>query len=144
MIGLQGSRGRWRFALVCLALSVLTALTSIVACTATPRREMRVTATAYNSLPDQTRGDPSLAAWGDRLAPGMKVIAVSRDLISLGLTHRVPVKIEGLPGEYLVLDKLNKRWKARIDIYMGVDEQAARKWGKRQVNISWTIPEAGG
>ena len=143
MIGIHGSRDVRLLALVCLSLVALTALTAIVTCTASKRREMRVTATAYTSLPGQTSGDPALAAWGDRLQPGMKVIAVSRDLIPLGLTHRVPVEIEGLPGEYLVLDKLNKRWKARIDIYMGIDERAALQWGRQQVRISWPSPEPG-
>ena len=100
-------------------------------------RALAVTATAYNSLPEQTDAEPHLAAWGDPLAPGMKVIAVSRDLIPLGLDHRTPVKIEGLPGVYLVLDKMHKRWEKRIDIYMGNDIEAARAWGKRQVEITW-------
>ena len=67
----------------------------------------------------------------------MKVIAVSQDLIPVGLDRRTPVKIEGFPGVYLVLDKMNKRWEKRIDIYMGHDIKAARAWGKRQVEISW-------
>ena len=96
-----------------------------------------VTATAYNSVPEQTDSDPFLAAWGDSLAPGMKVIAVSRDLIPVGLDRHTPVKIEGFPGVYLVLDKMNKRWEKRIDIYMGNDLEAARAWGSRQVEISW-------
>jgi 3D (Asp-Asp-Asp) domain-containing protein len=96
-----------------------------------------VTATAYNSVPEQTNDQPEVTAWGDRLAPGMKVIAVSRDLIPLGLDHRAPVSIEGLPGEYLVLDKMHARWEKRIDIYMGEDVDAARAWGARQVRIRW-------
>ncbi len=96
-----------------------------------------VTATAYNSVPEQTDDDPTVTAWGDQLEPGMKVIAVSQDLIPLGLDHRAPVSIEGLPGEYLVLDKMNKRWEKRIDIYMGADLEAARAWGARQVRIHW-------
>jgi 3D (Asp-Asp-Asp) domain-containing protein len=96
-----------------------------------------VTATAYNSLPEQTDAEPHLAAWGDPITPGMKVIAVSRDLIPVGLDRHTPVKIEGFPGVYLVLDKMNKRWEKRIDIYMGHDLEAARAWGKRQVEISW-------
>jgi 3D (Asp-Asp-Asp) domain-containing protein len=100
-------------------------------------RSLVVTATAYNSLPEQTDDEPHLAAWGDSLAPGMKVIAVSRDLIPAGLDRRTPVKIEGFPGVYLVLDKMNKRWEKRIDIYMGHDLKAAQAWGKRQVEISW-------
>ena len=98
---------------------------------------LKVTATAYNSLPGQTQNDPSLTAWGDRLVPGMKVIAVSRDLIAKGLTHGVKVKIDGMSGSYTVMDKLHKRWKLRIDIYMGKDVQAAKQWGKRKVTIRW-------
>ena len=98
---------------------------------------LKVTATAYNSLPAQTQGDPTLTAWGQKLVPGMKAIAVSRDLLSMGLTRGVKVKIEGRSGAYTVMDKLNKRWKRRIDIYMGTDEKAARQWGKREVTIRW-------
>jgi len=98
---------------------------------------LKVTATAYNSLPDQTQGDPTITAWGDKLLPGMKVIAVSRDLIPMGLTHDVKVRIDGLSGTYIVMDKLHKRWSRRIDIYMGNDVKAAKEWGKREVTIRW-------
>ncbi len=101
-------------------------------------RTLRVTATAYNSLPGQTHGDPTLTAWGDRLEPGMKAIAVSRDLIELGLGHGVEVEIGGLPGVYTVRDKMAKRWRRKIDIYMGEDVDAARRWGRRQVEIRWS------
>jgi len=101
------------------------------------KQTLRVTATAYNSLPGQTQGDPNLTAWGDKLVPGIKAIAVSRDLLSMGLTRGVEVIIKGLPGTYVVMDKLNKRWKLRVDIYMGTDINAARQWGKREVMISW-------
>jgi hypothetical protein len=40
-------------------------------------------------------------AWGDTLEPGMKAIAVSRDLIRLGLVHNTYVTIEALPGRYI-------------------------------------------
>ena len=99
--------------------------------------EMYVTATAYNSLRAQTDDDPSIAAWGDKLEPGMKAIAVSRDLLAMGLTHDVKVWIEGHGGPYLVLDKMNKRWKDRIDVYMGVDKKKALEWGKKRVKIRW-------
>jgi len=100
-------------------------------------QSLTVHATAYNSVWAQTSGDPTLAAWGDRLRPGMKVIAVSRDLLRMGLKHNSRVKIKGLPGYYLVKDKMNKRWKRKIDIYMGRDIQMAREWGKRRVTIIW-------
>jgi 3D (Asp-Asp-Asp) domain-containing protein len=97
----------------------------------------RVTATAYNSVRWQTQGDPTLTAWGDRLEPGMKAIAVSRDLIGEGLTHRTEVRISGLAGVYVVRDKMNRRFTGRIDIYMGKDVAAAREWGRREVDVCW-------
>ncbi len=100
-------------------------------------KTMEVTATAYNSLPWQTLGDPNQTAFGDTLKPGMKVIAVSRDLLDSGLTHQSKVKIEGLPGLYSVSDKMHRRWKRRIDIYMGKDRDSARAWGRRKVDITW-------
>ena len=102
-------------------------------------KTMEVTATAYNSVESQTKkGDPVTTAFGDKLKPGMKAIAVSRDLLQQeGIEHGTKVKIEGLPGRYEVLDKMNKRWEKKIDIYMGTDVQKAKEWGKQQVQISW-------
>jgi 3D (Asp-Asp-Asp) domain-containing protein len=99
-----------------------------------------VTATAYNSLAHQTHAEHSaITAWGDSLKPGMMSIAVSRDLIKQGLTHNKKVKIEGLPGVYKVLDKMNVRWRNRIDIYMGKNEELAKEWGRQKVTISWKV-----
>jgi 3D (Asp-Asp-Asp) domain-containing protein len=102
---------------------------------------LEVTATAYNSLPSQGSGDPTLAAWGDRLKPGMKAIAVSRDLLALGLTHGATVEIEGVAGSWTVLDKMARRWTRRIDLYMGIDRSAALRWGRRPVTIRWKPPK---
>ncbi len=102
------------------------------------KKRMMVTATAYTSHVNQTDSTPNIAAWGDRLKPGMKVIAVSRDMLNkYGLKHRSKVHIKGLQGEYLVLDKMNKRWKKKIDIYMGKDLNKAFKWGRRKVELQW-------
>lgn len=103
--------------------------------------EMEVTATAYNSLSSQTDGDPDIAAWGDQLIPGDKSIAISRDLLALGLDQGTPVKIEGLEGTYIVKDKMHSRWTKRIDIYMGEDVQAAKTWGKKTVTITYGLPK---
>ncbi|MDR9828969.1 hypothetical protein RCJ22_25605 [Vibrio sp. FNV 38] len=101
-------------------------------------KSLTVTATAYTSRVAETNSNPTLAAWGDTLKPGMKSIAVSRDLIALGLTHNQEVRIEGLAGTYRVLDKMNKRWTKKIDLYMGNDLYRAKQWGKRKVKIYWT------
>lgn len=99
-----------------------------------------VTASAYNSLEYQTDSDPNITAFGDSLQPGLKYIAVSRDLLDLGLTHNTPVIIEGLEGIYLVKDKMHSRWKNRIDVYMGEDVKRAKRWGKKRVCIDYGIP----
>lgn len=101
---------------------------------------MTVTASAYNSVEAQTKkGNPNLTSWGDTLEPGEQAIAVSRDLIDLGLDHNQEVEIKGLPGTYIVKDKMNKRWENKIDIYMGLDEKAAKEWGKKEVEISYIL-----
>lgn len=105
-------------------------------------RALVVTATAYNAVPEQTLGDPERGAWGDRLSSGSRAIAVSPDLLALGLRRGTQVRIEGLPGEWTVLDKMPSRWTRRIDIFMGKDVGAARQWGKRKVRIQWTEPQS--
>lgn len=98
---------------------------------------LTVTASAYTSCKRETDTTPYLAAWNNQLKPSVKSIAVSRDLLKLGLTNGTKVKISGLKGHYMVLDKMNKRWKKKIDIYMGCNNKRARKWGKRTVTIVW-------
>ena len=98
-----------------------------------------VTATAYNSLKYQTSSNPDITAWGDSLLPGKKYIAVSRDLIGMGLKHNTPVKIDGFEGIYIVKDKMHTRWKKRIDIYMGLDVKKAKNWGKRKIEMTYGI-----
>jgi 3D (Asp-Asp-Asp) domain-containing protein len=100
--------------------------------------ELLVTATAYNSTVAQTDSDPTMSAHGVRLAPGMQVIAISRDLESLGLSPGTRVRIEGLPGEWAVVDRMAKRWRRRIDVYMGLDIDRAREFGRRKVKMSWS------
>jgi len=120
-------------------LAALT-ITSLLGCGG-GEQSLKVTASAYTSSVGETDSTPNLAAWGDTLKPGMKSIAVSRDLIDMGLTHNQDVRIEGFEGTYRVLDKMNKRWKKKIDIYMGNDVKKARQWGKQEVVIYWTVEE---
>jgi 3D (Asp-Asp-Asp) domain-containing protein len=100
-------------------------------------RTMEVTASAYNSVKSQTSSEPNIAAWGDTLKPGMKVIAISRDLLDSGFYHKMEVNIEGLEGTYVVLDLMNRRWTKKIDLYMGTDVEKAEEWGNQKVTISW-------
>jgi len=102
------------------------------------KRKLRVTATAYSSHRGQTDKTPFLAAWNNRLRPGMKIIAVSRDMLTrYGMKNGTKVRIGGLRGYYRVRDKMNKRYRKRIDIYMGVNRRRALRWGRRSVVIHW-------
>jgi 3D (Asp-Asp-Asp) domain-containing protein len=100
-------------------------------------QNLEVTATAYNSVPGQGLGDPTITAWGDKLKPGMHVIGVSPDLVEMGLDHGTEVRIDGLSEVYTVMDKTNSRFQRRIDIYMGEDVKSAKEWGKQTVTIRW-------
>jgi 3D (Asp-Asp-Asp) domain-containing protein len=131
-------RDRHGAALLCIALAMLSACASSRRPTLeapTTSGDFEVEASAYNSLAGQTHGDPSVTAFGTRLEPGMRVIAVSDDLYARGLTEGVQVRIEGLPGAWTVGDRMSSRWRKRIDVYMGEDEAAARAWGVRRVKL---------
>jgi 3D (Asp-Asp-Asp) domain-containing protein len=104
-------------------------------------RELTVTATAYNSLEGQGDGDPERTASGLRLQPGMRVLAVSDDLYAAGLGFGTRVRIDGVPGEWHVADRMHPRWQRKIDLYMGEDERAALRFGRRQVRIRWSAPQ---
>ncbi|TYB76328.1 3D domain-containing protein [Bizionia myxarmorum] len=102
-------------------------------------QHLTVTATAYNSVTNQTSSNPHITAFGDSLFPGLKYIAVSNDLIRKGLKHNTPVSIQGLEGLYLVKDKMHSRKKNHIDIYMGLNIKAAKEWGRKKVQIVYGI-----
>ncbi|MFP4517262.1 MAG: 3D domain-containing protein [Desulfovibrionales bacterium] len=123
-----------------LTIVMLFALCSGDAAGGELTRSLTVTATGYTSRPSETLGDPFLTAWGHVLEPGIKAIAVSQDLIPLGLTDGTRVRIKGLEGEYLVLDKMPSRWRKKIDIYFGTDVNKAKQWGVREVTIFWAAP----
>lgn len=112
----------------------------LIGCSSPETKTMKVTATAYNSVKAQTSSEPFNAAFGDTLKPGMKVIAISRDLLDSGFYHNMEVTIEGLEGKYRVVDLMNRRWTKKIDIYMGTDVSKAIDWGRQKVEISW-VPE---
>lgn len=108
------------------------------ACGGPKTRSMEVSATAYNSVSWQTDKDSNITAWGDTLKPGMLALAISRDLLDSGLYHGMEVTIDGLEGKFVVLDKMQRRWTKKIDIYMGKDVAKAREWGNQKVTIRWT------
>lgn len=103
-------------------------------------RVLDVKASAYNSVRSQADSTPTITAFGERLRPGMRTIAVSRDLEALGLRHGTVVRIDELPGEWRVADRMGRRWTKTIDLYFGLDVRAAREWGRRNVTVRWDHP----
>ncbi|HXG27970.1 MAG TPA: hypothetical protein VNJ47_03870 [Nevskiales bacterium] len=102
---------------------------------------LTVTAVAYTLDSGQTDDDEDIGAWGDELDDEARIIAVSRDLLAMGLTRGTRVRIEGRRGEYVVMDLMHPRWTKRIDILMEDDDDAFA-WGRRKVRIQWKGPAA--
>ena len=121
-----------------LFLPLLLATGLLGGCGGEEWRTKTVIASAYNATEAQTKkGNIGLTAWGHQLQADDKALAVSRDLIDEGLGNGARVRIEGLKGTWIVRDKMNKRWKQKIDIFMGDDEAKAREWGVQEVTIRW-------
>ncbi|WP_405246360.1 3D domain-containing protein [Cellulophaga sp. Asnod2-G02] len=103
---------------------------------------LKVTVTAYNSLPSQTTAqNANIAAWGDTLKPGMKTIAVSRDLMRKGLKYNTMVRIDTFPDTFLVKDKMHFRHRNKIDVYMGTNKKKAKEWGRKKLTIFYLKEE---
>lgn len=119
------------------AASALIVAATMMSLGCSNERTLTVTATAFNSTRSQTDGRPSETACGDRLRPGHRIIAVSRDLEKQGLVCGTEVEISGLKGTWTVGDRMARRHNQRIDIYKGRDVKAARRWGVQEVEITW-------
>ena len=120
----------------------------LFACAEEPAPKMKclnVRASAYNSVPYQTRPGTSgtITAWGDTLVDSIPSIAISRDLLDSGLTYGTMVKIHGYRQKFVVNDKMNRRYRNKIDIHFGKDIKAARKFGiKKNLRICWEVPDS--
>jgi len=93
-----------------------------------------VKATAYNAFSQQTDSTPTICAWGDKIRPG--IIAISRDLEKIGLTRGQEVHVEGF-GKRTVMDRMHRRKRNQIDLYMESHKEAIR-FGVQTLTISWT------
>ena len=52
----------------------------------------------------------------------------------LALLILIPLAVTSTQG---AMRRMGKRWKRRIDVYMGEDLDAARRWGVQKVRIVW-------
>lgn len=100
-----------------------------------------VTATIYHADPSQTNADylttASLKKINKSNPQGHRWIAVSRDLEPLGFTFGTKVKVEGagkLDGIWTVEDRMNKRWKKRIDFLVNKNMKGG-KWEDVKLTI---------
>jgi 3D (Asp-Asp-Asp) domain-containing protein len=96
-------------------------------------KTMTVTATAYTAREEECNSEPWITASGTPSRVG--VIAVSRDMEKLGIKLGDVIIIKGM-GMFRVEDRMNKRWKNRVDI-LHANLQAAKLFAKRQVEIMW-------
>ena len=100
-----------------------------------------VTATIYHAVPGQTDDTPFVTASNSKINPenpqGHRWIAVSRDLEALGYTFGTRVCVDNagpMNGYWVVQDRMNKRWKHRIDFL--VDESMkGGKWEDVKIYI---------
>lgn len=93
-----------------------------------PSYTMTVTATAYNSLPEQTDSTPFITASGTHVRPGV----LAANFLPIGTRVKIPEYF----GDqiFIVEDRMNPRYYKRLDIWMEsvVD---AREFGVRNVTI---------
>lgn len=90
-------------------------------------QEVKVHATVYNAVPEQTNSDPGYTAFMFKLDLSNpwkhKIVAVSRDLLKQ-FPNKTKVYISGIgkySGIYIVRDKMNKRYTKRIDILVNLN-----------------------
>jgi len=98
-----------------------------------PLETLKVTATAYSARKEECNAQPWITASGTPSRVG--VVAVSRDLEELGVQLGDFVIIKGM-GLFRVEDRMNKRWRKRVDI-LHANVEAARRFAKRNVEIMW-------
>ena len=100
-----------------------------------------VTATIYHADPAQCNADylttASLKSINEANPQGHRWIAVSRDLEQHGFVFGSKVCVEGagqLSGEWTVEDRMNKRWKKRIDFLVNKEVKGG-KWNNVKITI---------
>jgi len=89
-------------------------------------RFIPVVVTAYNAVGAQTDSTPEITASNKRVKSGM--VALSRDIEEeFNFRFGDTVVIKSL-GAFTFEDRMNKRWKRRVDIFMP-SEEAAKNFG---------------
>lgn len=91
-----------------------------------------VTITAYTPRPQECDGTPYTTAFMTKIREG--IVGLSMDLESdFGFKHGDEITIYGF-GTFVFEDRMNKRWKRRVDIFM-FSLKEARQFGKKNSYI---------
>jgi 3D (Asp-Asp-Asp) domain-containing protein len=90
--------------------------------------EEKAIITAYNTVPEQTSGDPCISADGTNICGLDNVLACPR-------AYPFGTKVEILGKEYVCRDRLAQKYDNRFDISFDKDVEGARQWGKRHLTV---------
>jgi hypothetical protein len=88
------------------------------------KEKVNAVVTAYNTVPEQTWGDPCISASGDNIC-GMKNVVACPRSIPLGTWVIID------EDYYLCLDRLALKYDYRFDISFDKDIQGAKEFGKQ-------------
>lgn len=92
------------------------------------KEQIYATITAYNTVPEQTWGDPCISASGDNICGKKNVVACPR---SIPLGTWVIIDNE----YYQCLDRLALKYDNRFDISFDKDIEGAKKFGKQNKEV---------
>ena len=92
------------------------------------KEQTYATITAYNTVPEQTWGDPCISASGDNICGKKNVVACPR---SIPLGTWVIIDNE----YYQCLDRLALKYDDRFDISFDKDIEGAKEFGKQEKEV---------
>jgi len=92
------------------------------------KEKISTVVTAYNTVPEQTWGDPCISASGDNIC-GMKNVVACPRSIPLGTWVMID------EDYYLCLDRLALKYDYRFDISFDKDIQGAKEFGKQYKEV---------
>jgi len=94
----------------------------------------KLNVTAYTASVEETDDTPFITASNQQVRVG--ICALSRDIEKdFGLKFGDEIIIEGL-GKFEFQDRMNKRLKKHVDIFMSSKFEAF-KFGRKKLNVSW-------
>lgn len=97
-----------------------------------PKSYKNIPVTAYNSVPWQTDDTPCIGAQGTDICAYLE--AGSNTCAANFLPLGTVIEVEGL-GTCVVRDRMNARYFYRVDWYLGMDVESAKKFGVKYKEI---------